>query len=80
MELIVKDEHNTKPQTTVRMGLIIRFKHRLKEGNAVTLQRYSLGEIQPKFRMVNKAVRLSFLSNTKVETCPDFSGSYHGFA
>ncbi|GKB70017.1 replication protein A 70 kDa DNA-binding subunit B, partial [Tanacetum coccineum] len=42
--------------------------------------RYSLGEIQPKFRMANKALRLSFLSNTKVETCSDFNGSYHGFA
>ncbi|GJY78354.1 replication protein A 70 kDa DNA-binding subunit B [Tanacetum coccineum] len=80
MELIVMDEHNTKMRATVGMGLINRFKHRLEEGNAVTLQRYSLGEIQPKFRMVNKALRLSFLSNTKVETCPDFSGSYHGFA
>ncbi|GJU47390.1 replication protein A 70 kDa DNA-binding subunit B [Tanacetum coccineum] len=30
--------------------------------------------------MVNKALRLSFLSNTEVETCPDFNGSYHGFA
>ena len=61
------------------MEKINRFKHQLKEGNAVTLQRYSLGEIQPRFRMVNNAMRLSFLSNTEVEPCPYFNGSYHGF-
>ncbi|GJU01089.1 replication protein A 70 kDa DNA-binding subunit B [Tanacetum coccineum] len=71
MELIVMDEHNTKMQATVRMGLINRFKHQLEGGNAVTLERYSLGEIQPKFRMVNNALRLSFLSNTKAEKCPE---------
>ncbi|GKD90387.1 replication protein A 70 kDa DNA-binding subunit B [Tanacetum coccineum] len=58
MELIVMDDHAT----------VNPFKHQLEEGNATTLQRYSLEEIQPKFRMVNKALRLSFLSNTKVET------------
>ncbi|GJX72510.1 hypothetical protein Tco_0309681 [Tanacetum coccineum] len=47
MELIVMDEHNTKMQATVRMGLINRFKHQLEE---------------------------------EVETCPNFNGSYHGFA
>ncbi|GJZ91302.1 hypothetical protein Tco_0663229 [Tanacetum coccineum] len=80
MELIVMDEHNTKMQTIVIMGLINRFKHQLEEGNAVTLQSYSLGEIQPMFRMVNKALRLIFLLNIEVETCLDFNGSYHGFA
>ncbi|GJR33831.1 probable polygalacturonase [Tanacetum coccineum] len=73
MKLIVMDEH-----ATVRMGLINRFKNQLEEGNSVTLQTYSLGEIQPKFRMVNKALCLSFLSNIEVETCPDSNGSYHG--
>nr|GEV44474.1 hypothetical protein [Tanacetum cinerariifolium] len=63
----------------VRMEKINPFKHQLEEGNAVTHQRYSLGEIQLKFCMVNYAMRLSFLSNTKVETCPYFNGSYHGF-
>ena len=45
----------------------------------MTLERYSLGEIQPKYRMVNNALRLSFLSNTMVESCPDFTGSLYGF-
>ncbi|GKE40758.1 replication protein A 70 kDa DNA-binding subunit B [Tanacetum coccineum] len=75
MELIIMDEH-----ATVRIGFINQFRHQLEEGNAVTFQRYSLGENQPKFCMLNKALRLSFLSNTKVETCSDFNGSYHGFA
>ncbi|GJY10692.1 replication protein A 70 kDa DNA-binding subunit B [Tanacetum coccineum] len=66
-------------QATVRMALVNQFKDRLKEGSVVTLERYSLGEIQPKYRMVNKALRLSFLSNTKVEPCTDFSGSLYGF-
>ena len=43
------------------------------------LQRYSLGEIQPKFRIIKKGLRLSFLSNTIVEKCLDFSGSMYGF-
>ncbi|GJW76526.1 replication protein A 70 kDa DNA-binding subunit B [Tanacetum coccineum] len=64
---------------TVRMGLVNQFKDRLKEGSVVTLKGYSLGEIQQKYRMVNKALRLSFLSNTKVEPCTDFSGSLYGF-
>ncbi|GJX44846.1 ATP-dependent DNA helicase PIF1-like protein [Tanacetum coccineum] len=79
LELIILDEHNTKMQAQVRMKLVNQFKDRLKEGSAVTLERYSLGEIQPKFHMVNKALRLSFLSSTKVEPCPDFSGSFYGF-
>nr|GEU57374.1 replication protein A 70 kDa DNA-binding subunit B [Tanacetum cinerariifolium] len=42
MELIVMDEHNTKMQATVRMDKLKRFQHHLKEGNALTIQRYSL--------------------------------------
>nr|GEZ30976.1 nucleic acid-binding, OB-fold protein [Tanacetum cinerariifolium] len=67
-------------QATVTMGLINRFRNLLEEGNAVTLQIYSLAENQPKYRMVNKAMHLTFLSYTEVETCSDFNGSYHGFA
>ncbi|GJT51955.1 hypothetical protein Tco_0978112 [Tanacetum coccineum] len=66
-------------QAQVRMKLVNQFKDRLKEGGAVTLEGYGLGEIQPKFRMVNKALHLSFLSSIKVEPCPDFSGSFYGF-
>ncbi|PWA58172.1 nucleic acid-binding, OB-fold protein [Artemisia annua] len=47
--------------------------------NAVTLQRYSLGEIQPKFRIVANPLRLSILSNTDCAECLDFTGSKHGF-
>ncbi|GJR22224.1 replication protein A 70 kDa DNA-binding subunit B [Tanacetum coccineum] len=79
LELIIMDEHNTKMQASVRPGLVNQFKNRLEEGKAVTLQRYSLGEIQPKYRMVNKALRLSFLSNTDVEVCNDFTESLYGF-
>ena len=70
---------STKMQATVRMALVNQFKHKLEEGNAVTLSRYSLGEIQPKYRMVNKPLRLSFLSNTIIEPCDDFTGSFYGF-
>ncbi|GJS46389.1 replication protein A 70 kDa DNA-binding subunit B [Tanacetum coccineum] len=66
-------------QATVRMTLVNQFKDRLKKGSAVTLKGYNLGEIQPKFCMVKKALRLSFLSSTKVEPCPNFSGSFYGF-
>ena len=66
-------------QATVRMALIDGFKHQLEEGNVVTLQRYSLGEIKPQYQMVNQRLRLSFLSNTLVEKCTDFTGSVHGF-
>ena len=61
------------------MASINKFKHQLEEGKAVTLKGYSLGEIQPKFRIVKKGLRLSFLSTTRVEPCPDFTGSIHGF-
>lgn len=63
----------------MRMALVNQFKHKVVEGSAVTLSRYSLGEIQPKYRMVNKPLRLSFLSNTIVEPCPDYTGSVYGF-
>ncbi|GJZ64975.1 replication protein A 70 kDa DNA-binding subunit B [Tanacetum coccineum] len=49
LELIVLDEH-----ATMRMTLVNLFKDRLKEGNVVTLEGYSLGEIQPKFGYVNE--------------------------
>ncbi|GJQ91214.1 ribonuclease H-like domain-containing protein [Tanacetum coccineum] len=68
MEMIVMDEHNTKMQAIVRMDKPNRFKHYLKEGNALTIQRYSLGEIKQKFRMVYNAMRLNFLSNTEVDS------------
>nr|GEU42410.1 zinc finger, CCHC-type [Tanacetum cinerariifolium] len=42
MEMIVMDEHNTMMQATVRMDKLKRFQHHLKEGNALTIQRYSL--------------------------------------
>nr|GEX94289.1 replication protein A 70 kDa DNA-binding subunit B [Tanacetum cinerariifolium] len=74
MEMIVMDEH-----ATVRMDKLKQFQHHLKEGNALTIQRYSLDEIIPKFRMVYNAMRLSFLSNTKVDSCTDFNGSVHDF-
>nr|GEV00798.1 RNA-directed DNA polymerase, eukaryota [Tanacetum cinerariifolium] len=38
-----------------------------------------IGKIKPKFRMVYNAMRLSFLSNTEVDSCTDFNGSVHGF-
>nr|GEX19365.1 hypothetical protein [Tanacetum cinerariifolium] len=79
MEMIVMDEHNNKMHATVRMDKLNRFNHHLKEGNSLTLKRYSLSEIKLKFRMVNNAMRLSFLSKMEVETCPDFDGSYHSF-
>ncbi|PWA86773.1 nucleic acid-binding, OB-fold protein [Artemisia annua] len=72
-------ERNTRMQATVRMALVNQFKDRLQEGNAVTLQRYSLGEIQPKFRIVTNPLCLSFLSNTDCQNCSDFTGSKHGF-
>ena len=63
----------------MRMALVNGFKDKIQEGTAVTLSRYSLGEIQPKYRMVNRPLRLSFLSNTIVEPCADFTGSVYGF-
>nr|GEZ54595.1 replication protein A 70 kDa DNA-binding subunit B [Tanacetum cinerariifolium] len=42
MEMIVMNEHNTKMQAAVRMDKLKRFHHHLKEGNALTIQRYSL--------------------------------------
>ncbi|PWA72130.1 replication protein A 70 kDa DNA-binding subunit C [Artemisia annua] len=71
--------HNTKMQATCRMANVNQFKHKLVEGAAVKLERYSLGEIQPKYRMVNNALRLSFLSNTLCEPCTDFTGFMYGF-
>ena len=72
-------EQDTRIQGQVRVASINKFKHQLEEGKAVTLQGYSLGEIQPKFRIVKKGLWLSFLSTTIVEPCPDFTGSIHGF-
>ncbi|PWA91525.1 replication protein A 70 kDa DNA-binding subunit D [Artemisia annua] len=79
LELVLMDEQSTKIQATMRMALVNGFKHKVEEGSAVTLSRYSLGEIQPKYRMLNKPLRLSFLSNTIIEPCPDFTGSVYGF-
>ncbi|PWA48138.1 nucleic acid-binding, OB-fold protein [Artemisia annua] len=67
----ISAHQNTRMQATVRMALVNQFKDRLQEGNAVTLHRYSLGEIQPKLRIVSNPLRLSFLSNTGCENCTD---------
>ncbi|PWA48630.1 replication protein A 70 kDa DNA-binding subunit B [Artemisia annua] len=79
LEMILLDENNTKMQATCRMANVNQFKHKLVEGAAVKLERYSLGKIQPKYRMVNNALHLSFLSNTLCEPCTDFTGSMYGF-
>ncbi|PWA35622.1 nucleic acid-binding, OB-fold protein [Artemisia annua] len=79
LEMILMDENNTKMQATCRMANVNQFKHKLVEGAAIKLERYSLGEIQPKYRMVNNALRLSFLRNTLCEPCTDFTGSMYGF-
>lgn len=73
------DEQNTKMQATIRAALVKGYNHQLEEGFAVTLQRYSLGEIQPKYRIVKNRMRPRFLSNTIVEKCADLDGSVHGF-
>ncbi|PWA66139.1 replication protein A 70 kDa DNA-binding subunit B [Artemisia annua] len=53
MELVIMDEQGIKMQVTMRMALVNGFKHKVEEGSAVTLSRYSLGEIQPKpFRTI----------------------------
>ena len=43
------------------------------------LQRYSLGEIQPKYRLLKNGLRISFLADTIVEKCNDFTGTMYGF-
>ncbi|GKD06605.1 hypothetical protein Tco_1181579 [Tanacetum coccineum] len=52
MELVVMDKHDTRMQATVRMALVNQFKDHLEEGSSVTLQRYSLREIQPKYQYI----------------------------
>nr|GEY16869.1 replication protein A 70 kDa DNA-binding subunit B [Tanacetum cinerariifolium] len=74
MKMIVMDK-----QVIVQMVKLKRIEHHLKEGNALKTQRYSLGEIKLKFRMVYNAMPVSFLSNTKVDLCIDFNGSVHDF-
>ena len=66
-------EQDTRIQGQARVALINKFEHQLEEGKYVTLQGYSLGEIQPKYNIVKKGQRLSFLSTTTVQPCPDFT-------
>nr|GEV02168.1 replication protein A 70 kDa DNA-binding subunit B [Tanacetum cinerariifolium] len=42
IEMIVMDEHNTKMQATMQMDKLKRFQYHLKEGNALTIEIYSL--------------------------------------
>ncbi|PWA71751.1 replication protein A 70 kDa DNA-binding subunit B [Artemisia annua] len=73
MELILADEQasnlvlNTRIQGQIRMKQVDTFRHQIEEGKAVTISRYVLGEIQPRYRMVKNELRLSFLANTIVE-------------
>lgn len=62
MEMKVMDEQNSKMQATIRRALVNQSKHEFEEGNVLTLQCYSLGEIKPLYRIVNQGLRLSFLS------------------
>ena len=66
-------------QATIRAALVKGYNHQLEEGFAVTLQRYSLGEIQPKYRIVKNRMGLSFLSNTIFEKWAAFNGPVYGF-
>ncbi|GJX18592.1 hypothetical protein Tco_0221269 [Tanacetum coccineum] len=73
MELIVMDEHNTKMLKTVRMALVNQFKDRLKEGSVVTLERYSLEEIQPRGNELKCTLWSAFAQqfNDFLNTCSD---------
>ena len=66
-------------QAQVRMSLVPTFKQQLNEGDAVVLRMYSLGQIQPSYRMVGNPLKLNFVSKTQVNQCVDFKGSVHGF-
>ena len=65
-------------QASVRMDLVCVIRKKLNEGNAVVLRMYSLGQIQPNYRIVDNPLRL-FVSKTQVSQCVDFKGSVHGF-
>ncbi|PWA91567.1 nucleic acid-binding, OB-fold protein [Artemisia annua] len=69
----------TNMQASVRMALVPVFKQQLDEADAVVLRMYSLGHIQPNYRIVNNPLRLNFVSKTQVSQCVDFKGSIHGF-
>ncbi|GJV38008.1 replication protein A 70 kDa DNA-binding subunit B [Tanacetum coccineum] len=61
------------------MSLVPMFKQQLNEGDAVVLRMYSLGQIQPAYRVVPNHLKLNFITKTQISQCVDFKGSVHGF-
>ncbi|GJT11497.1 transposon ty3-I gag-pol polyprotein [Tanacetum coccineum] len=59
MELIIMDEQGAKMHATVRMCLVPMFKQQLNEGDAVVLQMYSLGQIQPAYQVSSGNLKMS---------------------
>ncbi|GKB75375.1 replication protein A 70 kDa DNA-binding subunit B [Tanacetum coccineum] len=64
-------------QKVKNMKMIVMDEHNTKMQATVRMDKLNRFKIKPKFRMVYNAMRLSFLSNTKVDACTDFNGSVH---
>ncbi|XP_052619576.1 uncharacterized protein LOC111881827 [Lactuca sativa] len=80
IELILIDEQGTKIQANVLKKYIYRFKNILKDGLAFYIKCPSFAsQKKGAFRLTQEEHKLSFLNNTVVTECHDFSGTTFGF-
>ncbi|GKD28018.1 hypothetical protein Tco_1234232 [Tanacetum coccineum] len=63
-------------QATVRMALVNQFKHKLEEGRAITLQRYSLEKYSPNHAKIIMILQLAMMKMWDGKMC--VQNGYHG--
>nr|KAJ0193820.1 hypothetical protein LSAT_V11C800411200 [Lactuca sativa] len=79
-ELILIDEHGTKIQANVLRKYIHRFKNILKDGMTFYIKHPSFAsQKMGGFRLTHQEHKLSFLHDTVVTECHDFSEHTFGF-
>ncbi|CAI9276530.1 unnamed protein product [Lactuca saligna] len=81
IELILLDEQGTKIQATVWKKFLYRFKNIFKDGSAFYITSPSFASQKPdSFKITPQDQKLTFVQQTVVKECAEFSGSIFGFS
>ncbi|CAH1448404.1 unnamed protein product [Lactuca virosa] len=81
IELILLDENGRKIQATVYKKCLYRFKNLLKDGSSFYITRPSVASQKPgSFKLTPQDQKLTFVQDTVVTECAEFSGSKFGFS
>ncbi|CAI9291074.1 unnamed protein product [Lactuca saligna] len=81
IELILVDEQGSEIQASVPKKFLYRFKKFLKDGKSYYITSPSFASLKPNtFRLIPQDQKLTFVQETVVKECTQFSGPKFGFS